>query len=230
MSETRGAVIIPTFNEGERIMAVAEAALGSSLTDEVIVVNDGSQDDTADLLEKYTNDFTVLTHTENRGKGESLDTGVRYARDQGHGNLVFLDGDLQGVDSSHVDTLLAPLEQRDVHMSIGYLGLRKTVVKKMVLNHWGALSGQRAIDSEVWDLLSDQDRRGFNVEAALNTRLRKAGMHHGIARVALDGLGHVGKRNKAGTLPEAVWSYLKTYRAALQTYVRIELEGSTGRI
>ena len=81
-------------------------------------------------------------------------------------------------------------------MSIGYLGLRKKLAKRAIYNYWGGLSGQRAIKTEIWDLLNPQDKHGFNVEAALNARLRKYGLHRNIARTALEGVGHVGKRKK----------------------------------
>ncbi len=220
---TRGGVIIPAYNEGERVLPVAEAALGSSRIDEVIVVNDGSTDQTEDILSEIDG-ITVLTHGANRGKGEALDTGVNHARRNGHQNLVFLDADLQGINSSHIETLLAPLEDEAVPMTIGYLGLRKAIVKKAILNQWGALSGQRAIREDVWDLLSFTDKHGFNVEAALNARIRKEGMHTEVTRVELDGLGHVGKRDKEDTLASALRAYSRTYGSALMTYLRIELE------
>lgn len=217
------AVIIPVFNEGERVFAVADAALSSHGTKEVIVVNDGSTDNT-DALLKTRDDITVLTQARNMGKGEAMDTGMHLVRDRGYDGAIFLDGDLQGIKSSHVDQLLEPLKSADSYMSIGYLGLRKAVIKKAILNRWGALSGQRAIRTEVWDLLNNQDKHRFNIEAALNARLRKHGLHHTIARVALEGVGHVGKHAKEGNWSRALWAYTKTYAAAYATYARIELE------
>lgn len=220
----KAAVVIPVFNEGERVLAVADAALGSFGAKEVIVVNDGSTDDTAELLSGRS-DLTVLSHPWNRGKGEALDTGIQLIRRQGYDAAVFLDGDLQGIKSYHVDQLLRPLQEDGSFMAIGYLGLRKTVIKKAILNRWGALSGQRAIRTEIWDFLNNQDKHGFNIEAALNARLRKHGLHHAIARVALDGVGHIGKQHKEDNWSKALLAYGKTYSAALLTYARIEVKG-----
>lgn len=217
------AVVIPVFNEGERIFEVIDAACNSDHTKEVIVVNDGSTDNTANLLRRLDN-VTVLTHPQNKGKGETMDTGMRLVQDRGYDGAVFLDGDLHGIKPSHVDQLVEPLKIEDSYMSIGYLGLRKAVLKKAVLNRWGALSGQRAIRTEVWDLLNNQDKHGFNIEAALNVRLRKHNLHHTIARVALEGVSHVGKLQKEDSWPKAMAAYVRTYGAALTTYARIELE------
>ncbi|MBI1856778.1 glycosyltransferase family 2 protein [Candidatus Saccharibacteria bacterium] len=215
------AVIIPDFNEGERVLPVIEAACGAVGVGEVIVVDDGSTDGTADLLASQDG-IKVLTHTTNRGKGEALDTGMQYARGVGCNSAVFLDADLLGIDPGHINQLLEPLEYGS-WMSIGYLGLRKTVVKKVVLDRWGALSGQRAIRTEVWDFLSEKDKHGWNIEAALNARVRKHGLHRTIARVALEGVSHVGKREKSDSLHKALSEYAKTYSASYLTYARIEM-------
>lgn len=216
------AVIIPVFNEGERVLESITASRGCRHISEVIVVNDGSTDGTEEFLENVSG-ITVLEHPANIGKGQAMNTGVQYATEAGYEQFVFLDGDLRGIKPGHIDQLLKPLDDNSF-MSIGYLGLRKAVVKRAVLNKWGALSGQRALKVEVWDLLSEQDKRGFNIEAALNARLRCAELHKGIARVALEGVGHVGKREKTGGAMKALWGYTKTYSAAMATYLRIEAE------
>lgn len=216
------AVVIPVYNEGERVVEVVEAALACPTISEVIAVNDGSNDFSGKILQDY-DDLTALNHVFNLGKGDALDTGVTHALKEGHDQFVFLDGDLCGIKSDHIDQLLLPLKE-DCLMTIGYLGLRQAVIKKTILNQWGALSGQRALTKEVWDLLIDRDKQGWNIEAALNARLRKNNLHQHIARVSLDGVGHIGKHDKTGSWPKAWWGYLKTYSAALRTYARIEFE------
>lgn len=191
----RTAVIIPVFNEGERVVPVVEASLAANSVAEVIVVDDGSTDKTAEILTSQR-DIKVLTHSRNLGKFAALDTGVKFIRSAGYDTAVFLDGDLRDLAAAHIEQLTAPLADERVPMVIGYLGLRKTLVKKAILQHWGALSGQRALRLEVWDLLSDKDKHGYD-EAALNARLRKQKMHHNIVRMPLEGVSHVGKTEKS---------------------------------
>lgn len=220
----KAALIVPDYNEADRVRETIEAGLSCPDIGELIVVNDGSTDTTADVLADYKGEISVVTHDANRGKGLALDTGVRRAVRNGHMKAVFLDADLTGIKADHISALLRPLNNEGTRMTIGYLGLRKAFVKKYILNQWGALSGQRAVELGVWDLLSDQDKQGFNVEAALNARLRKAGLHRGISRVALDGVGHTGKHDKVGSWPKALRAYYGTYANAAITYARIEKE------
>ncbi len=75
-------LIVPVCNEGNRVSAVIDAALDSGHVDGVIVVNDGSTDDTSDVL-ALRGDITVLTHPHNFGKGEVLTTDMRRIKAKG---------------------------------------------------------------------------------------------------------------------------------------------------
>ena len=64
-----------------------------SVCRDVIVVNDGSTDQTAQVLADL--DVTVLTHERNRGKGQALKTGLKYADAHGYTHAVTIDADGQ---------------------------------------------------------------------------------------------------------------------------------------
>lgn len=85
-------MIIPTFNNGEFIEALLEQLPG--YCEDVIVVNDGSTDDTGKVLER-TGSVRVITFPENRGKGHALRAGFRYALEQGFDYAVTMDSDSQ---------------------------------------------------------------------------------------------------------------------------------------
>ncbi len=88
----RTAIIIPTYNHGTRIAEVIDRARPLGLP--IIVVNDGSTDDTAQILARNS-DLTILFHSENRGKGAALLTGFSAALDMGCNQVVTLDADGQ---------------------------------------------------------------------------------------------------------------------------------------
>ena len=91
MSANRYCIIIPTYNNCRTVADVVERA--RAVCSDVIVVNDGSTDNTAEVLCGL--DVTVLDHDRNRGKGHALKTGLRYAHDKGYTHAVTIDSDGQ---------------------------------------------------------------------------------------------------------------------------------------
>ncbi len=84
-------IVIPAYNEGETISAVVEAARKAIGADgEILVIDDGSTDDTAGLARAAG--ARVIRHPYNIGNGASVKTGIREARGE---VLILLDGDGQ---------------------------------------------------------------------------------------------------------------------------------------
>ena len=85
------AAVIPAYFEAKHIADVARRTLKQLAN--VVVVDDGSSDATADEARKAGAD--VIVHEQNRGKGESIKSGFRYWLDHGSTYVVILDGDGQ---------------------------------------------------------------------------------------------------------------------------------------
>jgi glycosyltransferase involved in cell wall biosynthesis len=85
------AVVIPALNEALRIREVVEGALKEC--DRVIVIDDGSEDGTADKIADLP--VTLLRHPQRMGKGASLRDGFREALRQGVAAVLTMDGDGQ---------------------------------------------------------------------------------------------------------------------------------------
>ncbi len=100
-------VIIPAYNEEATIeqllKKVFDAPIG--IDKEIIVVDDGSTDATAFILEKYKNRARIIKHSVNKGKGSAIRTGLEYAS----GDLVVIqDGDLE-YDPNNFQKLIEPI-------------------------------------------------------------------------------------------------------------------------
>src|SRR3989338_3859713 len=91
MDASQIAVLIPTYNEARTVVSIVEHCLYYSPN--VIVVDDGSTDDTALLLK--TTDAVALENEKNSGKGASLLKGFRVAVDKNFLGVVTLDADGQ---------------------------------------------------------------------------------------------------------------------------------------
>jgi glycosyltransferase involved in cell wall biosynthesis len=90
MKQSNISIIIPAFNEEEVIGSVVQSIHSAFPDSEIIVVNDGSTDNTAAELSK--SGVIILNHDLNRGYGASLKTGARAAR---RDYVLFCDGDGQ---------------------------------------------------------------------------------------------------------------------------------------
>jgi glycosyltransferase involved in cell wall biosynthesis len=113
-------IIVPVFNEGTTIAAVIERLLSIDLPAprEIIVVNDGSRDDTRRVLDAVAGRSAALTivHAdENRGKGHAVRLGLAQAR----GTIVAIqDADLE-LDPAQLSGLVAPILRGETDVVYG---------------------------------------------------------------------------------------------------------------
>lgn len=97
-------VIIPAFNESKTVGKVIKAVKSLNYIDEIIVVDDGSHDDTALVAEK--SGATVIQHIKNRGKGAAIKTGFKNSKGD---IVVFLDADIENLSPQQVDDIIRPI-------------------------------------------------------------------------------------------------------------------------
>ena len=96
MASHRLLTALPVFNEAQHLTGVLDLVVKNA--DDVLVIDDGSSDKTAELLSERVaekNDIRVVTHPENRGYGAALRTAFCYAQKQGYDTLVTIDCDGQ---------------------------------------------------------------------------------------------------------------------------------------
>ncbi len=105
---------IPAYNEENTIASVVLKA--KKYVDEVVVVDDGSQDRTMELAEEAG--ATVIRHEKNKGYGASLGTLIHHARENEAGVLVFLDGDGQHPEYE-IPKLMEKVLKNEADVTIG---------------------------------------------------------------------------------------------------------------
>lgn len=109
-------VLIPAFNEAARIGGVVGNIRRVVPDMNILVVNDGSSDDTADI--SRLSGATVVSHPFNMGYGVAIQTGYKYALDHKYDYLVQIDGDGQH-DPACIPQLLAVLQQGEADFVLG---------------------------------------------------------------------------------------------------------------
>jgi dolichyl-phosphate beta-glucosyltransferase len=111
-------LVIPAFNEGRRLTSGLQRLMESVSPDdtEIIVVDDGSSDDTADVARRQLKDWVhscVISLAHNRGKGAAVKTGIIRARG---GVIAYLDADMAS-DPKDLSYLLRAVERS--HVAVG---------------------------------------------------------------------------------------------------------------
>ncbi|TJZ61909.1 DUF2062 domain-containing protein [Sphingobacterium olei] len=92
MSRLGIVVIVPTYNNHKTLQRVLDGVL--AYTDQIIVVNDGSTDDTLQILKTYSQ-LHHITFSENKGKGMALRSGLKKAKELGFNYAITIDSDGQ---------------------------------------------------------------------------------------------------------------------------------------
>ncbi|NIR49900.1 glycosyltransferase family 2 protein [candidate division KSB1 bacterium] len=105
-SSQKIAILVPAFNEAKKIAEVVSGIKKTKPELEVVVIDDGSSDDTATIAEKAG--ATVLTHAVNLGYGAALQTGYKYALLNDYECTIQIDGDGQH-DPRFIDKLISSI-------------------------------------------------------------------------------------------------------------------------
>jgi len=179
-------VVLPAYNE--------ERFIGSTViktrqyADTVIVVDDGSIDDTAEIAQ--TAGAIVVSHSHNMGKGVALSTGFGKALELNPTVIVTLDGDGQHVPQE-MTFVVAPILRGEADIVVGsrYLENRSKVPTHRILGHWvftsltnifsgvsitDSQSGFRAFSPKALQSISFSSN-GFSVESEMQFLARE---HH----------------------------------------------------
>ena len=119
-------VIIPTYNNEKTVEGVISGVL--KITNNIIVVNDGSTDTTNDILKKFSF-LTIISYERNRGKGFAIRRGFEVAISKGYLYAVTIDSDGQHFPEDIV-TLTAQINKTPDALVIGARNLFPEVLSK----------------------------------------------------------------------------------------------------
>jgi glycosyltransferase involved in cell wall biosynthesis len=202
--------IVPARNEGSTVGAVVEACRACRYVREVIVVDDGSTDDTTDRA--LAAGAKVIRRDGPGSKAHAMEAGVAESDADG---LLFVDADCLGLESRHLEAICAPYIERCTTMSVGWFdyGPWNPLVLRLA-----PTTGERVIPRWVWDAIPPGKLDGYTIELMINEVIAE-GRLTTTARI-MDGVTHRTKRDKLGRLA----GYRETWRMFWQL-VRLPLTG-----
>lgn len=161
-------VIIPCYNEKDNIKNTVKKLVDKKY--DYIIVNDGSTDESLEVIKK--NKFNYINLPSNLGIGGAVQTGYKYAYQNGYDIAIQFDGDGQH-DENYIEQLIEPIKKKKTDMVIGsrFIGnestfkstkirrlgintlsfLLKTITKKTIKD---MTSGFRAVNKDIIELFA----------------------------------------------------------------------------
>lgn len=100
--------VIPFYNEGNRIIAVLDELVKVKAIGEIICIDDGSTDQTAELIKRTYPDIKVISLAANTGKTEAVRQGAEAAQGA---YILLLDADLRNLNSSEIEAAIAAMQK-----------------------------------------------------------------------------------------------------------------------
>ncbi|MGI6587779.1 MAG: glycosyltransferase family 2 protein [Peptococcia bacterium] len=182
--------IIPAYNEGKYISNVLKSLQNVEEITQIIVVSDGSTDNT--VQEALNWGAQVIALQENIGKGGALNIGLQYSLED---IVLFLDADLLGLTEQHILDLISPVINGQAEMTVGIFENGRLVTDMaQVLSPY--LSGQRCIKKRCLEQIEDLAISGFGAETVLTHYAQQKKLQ--TVYVQLPKMSHVMKEEKLG--------------------------------
>jgi glycosyltransferase involved in cell wall biosynthesis len=207
-------IIICAFNEEQSIAGVVKACCTYNPMADVLVVDDGSTDRTATLLEELGKDykFRLETLPENKGKSWAMVHGVEHCDRE---IILFFDADVSMITRQHFQSLLIPMSQGKTDMVLGQP--HETMIDYRI-NPFKSLTGERAMYlKDLVPILEDIREIRFGVETFINLYYQAEGKR--IQYVLLEGLNHPTTFEKT-SIVKAGKKYLSEGQEIARTYVK----------
>jgi len=182
--------VIPAYNEGRTIADVIAVLKRHPLIGEVIVVSDGSTDDT--VARAITAGARVIAESANRGKAAAIERGVQAAVGD---HILLVDADILGLTISMITQVITPVLSGEFAMFVALRG-RSTYWLNRLLRFTPIIGGERALTRSLWNHVPSRYKRKFQIEIALNFFVKRHGGRMGFA--VMPGLTQVIKERKRG--------------------------------
>jgi dolichol-phosphate mannosyltransferase len=157
LSVERALVIVPTFNERENIARLIDNILGQDPRLDILVVDDGSPDGTADIVDAIiavNSRVNILRRARKMGLGTAYVAGFRWALERGYDFVFEMDADFSH-DPQHLPEFLRAIQSADLVLGSRYRDGKVTVVNwpiaRLILSYFANVYARHVTGLQVWD-------------------------------------------------------------------------------
>ena len=187
--------IIPVYNEAGKIGRVLDVLRQVDRLREIIVVDDGSTDLSAEEIQFAAQSdprIQLVTNPVNQGKGQAIFLGWQATESR---CLLLLDGDLFGLKPQHILDLINPVLEGHADMAVGQFKKGRWASD---IAHWFTpwMSGQRSLRADLRRQVSSKAAAGYGFETALTMAARQYEWR--CVRVFLTGVWHLPGESRRG--------------------------------
>lgn len=202
-------ILVPAYNEEPRISSVLEVICSYNHNKRVVVIDDGSEDDTKEKAKKYP--VELIVHEKNKGKGAALQTGIEYIQKSTY--WLFLDADLINLSHCHMEALLNPLKENpETGMTVGMFSRGGKLRVDLAQKYFGILNGQRGLSQQYISILPNLSWARFGTEIFLSKYAAYKNIK--VSFPVLEEITHYTKEEKLGFLTGFLYR-LQMYRECL---------------
>lgn len=211
--------IICAYNEEKTIENVISSVSQAQIITEIVVVNDGSDDKTKEIIESLKNKIPLkaIHLPENKGKGYAMATGIENSTGE---IIVFIDADISGLLDVHLTQLITPLITNEADMVLGFPS--NTLISYKI-NPYKHFTGERSlIKKEIEPILNKIKYSEYGAEWLINQYYKKN--KKTVVKIYLQGLRHFSKYEKNKSFLKAtkeIWSeHLNILKTAAKNYFK----------
>lgn len=209
--------IIPIFNEKERIGFVIRSVQKSKLVNEIVCVDDGSTDGSAEFVGKNFKNVKVIKIGKNKGKANAVLVGAKSAKNN---ILLILDADLIKIESVKIDYAISRFIKENLDLIV--FKMKNFFPVSKLLRHDILISGNYVIGkSDLIKLFQNKKPVGYELEIAINQYMMDNGKK--VATVAFDSEGYspVKKRGLVWAIKRDLKMYPDILRfVGLKNYIK----------